>query len=129
MPINKEDPIKATLVDLLALRDQFGSVFVVGGCGPEFWNQRIDAYPFGSDVGVLLIRTHADECRYPRYFATPVKDGGYVLTDHAPIPLAEAFADRWNFHLQGIVEHSPPSMRLPEWAFPPDLPGSLQLHS
>jgi hypothetical protein len=129
MPINNEDPMKATLVDLLALRDQFGSVFVVGGRGPEFWNQRIDAYPFGSDIGVLLIRTHADECRYPRFFATPMKGGGYRLNDHVPVPLADAFVERWNLHLEGIVEHSLTSTRLPDWAFPPDLPGTPSSHT
>ncbi len=121
--------MKATLADLLALRDECGSIFVVGGRGPEFWNQQIDAYPFGSDIGVLLIQTYADECRYPCFFATPVKGGGYVLTDHVPMPLAEAFAARWNLHLEGIVEHRPPTMQLPHWAFPPGLPDSLQFHS
>lgn len=108
-----------TLSELLAVLDQCGSVFVVGGRGPEYWNRGIDAYPFGSDFGVLLVRTATDEYRYPRFIATRTPDDTYVLHNHFPGPLADAFADRWNFHLEGIVESSPAPIRLPEWAFAP----------
>lgn len=123
-----------TLSELLAVLDQCGSVFVVGGRGPEFWHRGIEAYPFGSDFGVLLIRTPADEYRYPRFIATPKAEDTYVLHNQVPGPLADAFADRWSFHLEGIVESSPVPIRLPEWAFapgdrcaesgPPDVPNA-----
>lgn len=107
-----------TLDQLLALRDQHGSVFVFAGRGRWFWSRGIDAYPFA--YGVLVIREDDDEHRWPGAFVTATTPDTYVLHADLPGDRAAAFRDQWLFHLAGIVEYAPVPITLPPWAFPPE---------
>jgi hypothetical protein len=59
----------------------------------------------------------ADECRYPRLFATPVA-GDFLIQSPIPESIATRFDDRWHEHLQGIYENAPKPFAMPSWALP-----------
>ncbi|MBS1826210.1 MAG: hypothetical protein JST93_12885 [Acidobacteria bacterium] len=109
--------------ELLALRDEYGAVFVFAGQGRWFWRQGIEAYPFPD--GVLIIRGDEDERRWPGAFLTATAQGVYTLHADLPGNRATTYREQWLEHLAGIVEYSTEPVTLPAWAFPP---GEGDLH-
>jgi hypothetical protein len=106
------------LAELLALRDQYGSVFVFAGRGRWFWRRDIEAYPFPD--GVLIVGVDEAERRWPGAFLTAIAEGAYTIHANLPDDRAAKFREQWLEHLAGIVEYSTEPIRLPAWAFPPD---------